>query len=553
MNEMEMALLVDKAKLWIDNCLEKEEISRELNRIASNPNELVEAFGKELIFGTSGMRGIMGYGSNRMNEFVVARASKGLGNYLKKKYSSLKSEEIKVIIAYDTRLNSEFFAEVTYSVLRDMGIKAFMVNKAAPVSYLSYTILKTNSHMGVMITASHNPKFYNGYKVYNQWGYQILDDEDGAILDEISDIPYFETEIVEATAIDYVDNDLIDEFLDEIHTSMSKCSKTDSKSLNIVYTPLNGAGRDFVLSGLRKAGFFNIITVESQMDADGNFTTCPVPNPEKIAAYNEAFKVFDRKNGDIIIATDPDCDRVGVALYKGNMKVLLSGNQLGLLILDYILNCKVFKDGQIITSIVSSPLVDKIAAEHEASVIRTLTGFKHMGEKILSLEKEDKLDSFVFAFEESNGYLAWDFIRDKDGVSTAVLVAEMADYYKSLGMTLLDKLEDLYRKYGTCHDKTKNFFFEGIDGNEKMAGIMDYFRDYLGNFIAGIEIVNRIDYLKDDTALKANVIEYELRDGTRFLVRPSGTEPKLKIYLFGNKDTRKTEEAIKSVIDKFYN
>ncbi|MDD7511387.1 MAG: phospho-sugar mutase [Peptostreptococcaceae bacterium] len=553
MNEMEMALLVDKAKLWIDNCLEKEEISRELNRIASNPNELVEAFGKELIFGTSGMRGIMGYGSNRMNEFVVARASKGLGNYLKKKYSSLKSEEIKVIIAYDTRLNSEFFAEVTYSVLRDMGIKAFMVNKAAPVSYLSYTILKTNSHMGVMITASHNPKFYNGYKVYNQWGYQILDDEAGAILDEISDIPYFETEIVEATAIDYVDNDLIDEFLDEIHTSMSKCSKTDSKSLNIVYTPLNGAGRDFVLSGLRKAGFFNIITVESQMDADGHFTTCPVPNPEKIAAYNEAFKVFDRKNGDIIIATDPDCDRVGVALYKGNMKVLLSGNQLGLLILDYILNCKVFKDGQIITSIVSSPLVDKIAAEHEASVIRTLTGFKHMGEKILSLEKEDKLDSFVFAFEESNGYLAWDFIRDKDGVSTAVLVAEMADYYKSLGMSLLDKLEDLYRKYGTCHDKTKNFFFEGIDGNEKMAGIMDYFRDYLGNFIAGIEIVNRIDYLKDDTALKANVIEYELRDGTRFLVRPSGTEPKLKIYLFGNKDTRKTEEAIKSVIDKFYN
>ncbi|SFE10186.1 phosphoglucomutase [Peptostreptococcaceae bacterium pGA-8] len=553
MNEMEMALLVDKAKLWIDNCLEKEEISRELNRIASNPNELVEAFGKELIFGTSGMRGIMGYGSNRMNEFVVARASKGLGNYLKKKYSSLKSEEIKVIIAYDTRLNSEFFAEVTYSVLRDMGIKAFMVNKAAPVSYLSYTILKTNSHMGVMITASHNPKFYNGYKVYNQWGYQVLDDEAGAILDEISDIPYFETEIVEATAIDYVDNELIDEFLDEIHTSISKCSKTDSKSLNIVYTPLNGAGRDFVLSGLRKAGFFNIITVESQMDADGNFTTCPVPNPEKIAAYNEAFKVFDRKNGDIIIATDPDCDRVGVALYKGNMKVLLSGNQLGLLILDYILNCKVFKDGQIITSIVSSPLVDKIAAEHEASVIRTLTGFKHMGEKILSLEKEDKLDSFVFAFEESNGYLAWDFIRDKDGVSTAVLVAEMADYYKSLGMTLLDKLEDLYRKYGTCHDKTKNFFFEGIDGNEKMAGIMDYFRDYLGNFIAGIEIVNRIDYLKDDTALKANVIEYELRDGTRFLVRPSGTEPKLKIYLFGNKDTRKTEEAIKSVIDKFYN
>ncbi len=553
MNEMEMALLVDKAKLWIDNCLEKEEISRELNRIASNPNELVEAFGKELIFGTSGMRGIMGYGSNRMNEFVVARASKGLGNYLKKKYSSLKSEEIKVIIAYDTRLNSEFFAEVTYSVLRDMGIKAFMVNKAAPVSYLSYTILKTNSHMGVMITASHNPKFYNGYKVYNQWGYQILDDEAGAILDEISDIPYFETEIVEATAIDYVDNELIDEFLDEIHTSMSKCSKTDSKSLNIVYTPLNGAGRDFVLSGLRKAGFFNIITVESQMDADGNFTTCPVPNPEKIAAYNEAFKVFDRKNGDIIIATDPDCDRVGVALYKGNMKVLLSGNQLGLLILDYILNCKVFKDGQIITSIVSSPLVDKIAAEHEASVIRTLTGFKHMGEKILSLEKEDKLDSFVFAFEESNGYLAWDFIRDKDGVSTAVLVAEMADYYKSLGITLLDKLEDLYRKYGTCHDKTKNFFFEGIDGNEKMAGIMDYFRDYLGNFIAGIEIVNRIDYLKDDTTLKANVIEYELRDGTRFLVRPSGTEPKLKIYLFGNKDTRKTEEAIKSVIDKFYN
>lgn len=553
MNEMEMALLVDKAKLWIDNCLEKEEILRELNRIASNPNELVEAFGKELIFGTSGMRGIMGYGSNRMNEFVVARASKGLGNYLKKKYSSLKSEEIKVIIAYDTRLNSEFFAEVTYSVLRDMGIKAFMVNKAAPVSYLSYTILKTNSHMGVMITASHNPKFYNGYKVYNQWGYQILDDEAGAILDEISDIPYFETEIVEATAIDYVDNELIDEFLDEIHTSMSKCSKTDSKSLNIVYTPLNGAGRDFVLSGLRKAGFFNIITVESQMDADGNFTTCPVPNPEKIAAYNEAFKVFDRKNGDIIIATDPDCDRVGVALYKGNMKVLLSGNQLGLLILDYILNCKVFKDGQIITSIVSSPLVDKIAAEHEASVIRTLTGFKHMGEKILSLEKEDKLDSFVFAFEESNGYLAWDFIRDKDGVSTAVLVAEMADYYKSLGITLLDKLEDLYRKYGTCHDKTKNFFFEGIDGNEKMAGIMDYFRDYLGNFIAGIEIVNRIDYLKDDTTLKANVIEYELRDGTRFLVRPSGTEPKLKIYLFGNKDTRKTEEAIKSVIDKFYN
>lgn len=533
---------------WKAKCFNLPEVLDALKDIEYNSEEMADAFGRELTFGTSGLRGIMGYGPARMNEYVVARATAGLRNYIGKHF-----DNPKVIIGFDSRLNSRFFAEVAYSILENSGVEVIIFDKPIPVSLLSYGILQNKCSMGIMVTASHNPKVYNGYKVYNQFGYQIVEDEAEDIFAEIQSIGYFDNEINEPNSFNLVVEDLESKFLDDIFNASVKYDKSKEKELKIIYTPLNGGGINYVPEILHKGGFNDIIIVESQSELDGKFPTCPVPNPEKIGAYNEAFKYLDKFNGDLIIATDPDCDRVGVAVYKGNTKVLLTGNQLGLLLFDYLCQFKPTEAICGIRSIVTTPLVDKIGERYGVEVLKTLTGFKHMGKVIQRFDDEKKRDKFLFAFEESNGYLFCNFLRDKDGVSSSLLVAQMADYYKEQGISLIERLEALYDEYGTYHDKTKNFFFEGLGGIEKMNSVMAYFRTHVGNFFGGIEITSKIDYLKEDSATKSDVMEFTLRENGKFIIRPSGTEPKLKVYFFGNKDTRKIEDEVKKIITKFYN
>ncbi|XVG95074.1 phospho-sugar mutase [Eubacteriales bacterium KG127] len=545
---------------WIDKTKNSIEDQINLTNLLEDDRELYDSFNSEIRFGTSGLRGIMGIGPNRMNKYVVSRATRGLGSYINRTFA-VENKKPKVIISYDTRNNSKEFAIITARVLIDMDIEAVMFSEATPVPVLSYAIRELNSDMGVIITASHNPKIYNGYKVYNNQGHQIVGEEAQEIMSEIQNWDYFDLpkDIREPQTIlpnikcRYLDNTI--EFIKKLHSNMESSANGD---LKVVYTPLNGSGRDFVLDGLNNRGFNQVILVPSQEMPDGNFPTCPVPNPEKIAAYNEAFYTLDKEKGDLIIATDPDSDRVGVALYFDGVKKILTGNQIGILLFDYLCGRmeaigETLKEKIAMRSLVSTALFDKIAESHGISVIKTLTGFKHMGKLMCDMEKAGNIDDFFFAFEESNGFLFNPVVRDKDGVASTILIAEMASYYKSVGKTLNQRLMEIYDQYGHYSDKTENYIFTGVEGKDIMDGIMEYFRIQIKGFLGGIEILNKIDYLTIDSELKEDIIEFELRDNGTFIIRPSGTEPKIKVYFFGNRDTRRLESEVGNIIDKFRN
>lgn len=545
---------------WIDKTKNSREDQISLTNLLEDDRELYDSFNSEIRFGTSGLRGIMGIGPNRMNKYVVSRATRGLGSYINRTFA-IEDRKPKVIISYDTRNNSKEFAIITAQVLADMDIEAVMFSEATPVPVLSYAIRELNSDMGVIITASHNPKIYNGYKVYNNQGHQIVGEEAREIMRDIQNWDYFDLpKVIKAPETvlpnikyKYLENNI--EFIKKLHCNMES---PDNGDLKVVYTPLNGSGRDFVLDGLRQRGFNQVILVPSQEMPDGNFPTCPVPNPEKIAAYNEAFYTLDKEQGDLIIATDPDSDRVGVALYFDGVKKILTGNQIGILLFDYLCNRmealgEPLKGKIAMRSLVSTALFDKIAESHGIVVRKTLTGFKHMGKLMCDMEKLGNINDFFFAFEESNGFLFNPVVRDKDGVASAILIAEMASYYKSVGKTLNQRLVEIYDQYGHYHDKTENYIFTGVEGKDIMDGIMEYFRIQIKGFLGGIEILNKIDYLTIDSELKEDIIEFELRDNGTFIIRPSGTEPKIKAYFFGNRDTRRLESEVGNIIDKFCN
>ena len=441
---------------WLANTEDDKETYEELLALGNNEEELIDSFYTNLKFGTSGLRGIIGPGTNRINQLVIRRITQGLANYLNKNY-----QEPSVVIAYDSRKKSKVFAEETARVLRGNNLEVYIYPEIAPVPLLSYSITHLNCTMGIMITASHNPKIFNGYKVYNNHGYQIVGDVPRLILEEINRLDYFDEIKSKDTGIHYIGSHIPTGFVEDIKKmSLVGGRKGQLKDLKIVYTPLNGAGSRYVQRVFDEIGMRNYKVVEVQEKPDENFSTCPVPNPEKITAYNEAFKTLDKVKGDLIIATDPDCDRIGAALYNGDMKVLLTGNQLGVLIFDYMCHLKQPKKGQIvIKSIVTTPLIEKIAASYSLRVINTLTGFKYIGEIITYLEAEGRLDEFYFGLEESNGYLMSPFIRDKDGVSGAMITAEMAAFHKAQGKNLMERLYEIYDEYGLCIDKTRNYFF----------------------------------------------------------------------------------------------
>lgn len=533
---------------WLEQSEGDIQLQQELKQLADNEEERIDSFYTDLRFGTSGIRGIIGAGTNRMNEYVVRRTTQGLADYL-----NAHCKKPSIVIAYDSRKKSKVFALETARTLRGNDIEVFLFPEIAPVSLLSYAIGRLHCSMGIMITASHNPKIFNGYKVYNQNGYQIVGEEAEQISEAIDQLDYFEGIKVSEEGISCVDQQVCDDFIAKIASFSLLPSQRDIlNKLSVVYTPLNGAGNRYVRQVLSDIGFENLTMVPAQENPDENFATCPTPNPEKITAYTESFKILDQIGGDVIIATDPDSDRVGLCLLYDDMKVLLTGNQLGILIFDYLCQMRNPLPGQVvIKSIVSTPLIEKMAEKYGLQVINTLTGFKYIGELITALSDQGQEEAYFFGFEESNGYLVDPFIRDKDGVSSAMIAVEMAAYHKAQGKNLIERLLEIYEEFGTCRDKTRNYFFEGPYGAMAMKSLMNHFRRDIDESIGGRRILKKKDYMKATGLPKADVVEFILEGGARFIIRPSGTEAKIKVYLFETENNTKLEKAIENIVETY--
>ena len=530
-------LIMTQIEKWKNSPVMTEE---EKNELAGMTDEqLVSAFSSDLEFGTAGLRGVMGLGTARMNVYVIRRATKGLAVYLKNHF-----EEPKVAISYDSRNNSRRFAEAAAGVLAKAGIKTYMYAEMMPVPVLSYTTRYLNCDAGIMITASHNPKQYNGYKVYAATGGQILDAAADEILAEImkldmfEDVDYFSFEEALENGCEFVPEEVYNSFLAEAEAASQF---SDERDIEIVYTPLNGSGARPVQDILARNGFDKVSVVKEQLEPDGDFPTCPSPNPEKVEVYDLAVALAKEKNADIIVATDPDCDRVGVMAKKGDEFVLITGNQLGILFTDYIAGRTENPETKtMVTSVVSTPMVNRMAESYGIGMRRTLVGFKYIGEQIDLLK-----DGYMFGFEESNGYLVGQYARDKDGVVAAKMACQMAAYYKAQGRTLIDVLDDLYARFGHCVDQTVSVDLDDISrARDIMAAIAT--REAAEKVFG--EVSGFINYSTDETGLpKTNMIQIEKEDGTRVIVRPSGTEPKIKVYIGVRENNM--EEAEKSLKD----
>lgn len=540
---------------WCALAKQDREIASELAEMATDETRIEDAFFQALEFGTGGLRGILGAGTNRMNIYTVARATAGLAAYL----NETASREKKVAIGYDTRLNSRLFAETAARVLIACGIRVEIFSKPFPTPMLSYAVRDLGCAGGIMITASHNPAVYNGYKVYGADGCQITDGAAAKILQRILARDYFDvlpkesfSDGVADGGISVISDDLYDRYIRAVsELSLLYGDKAD-QTISIVYTPLNGTGYEPVMRILRENGYRNMTVVEEQATPNGNFPTCPYPNPELPESLSLALSYQKNLQADLLLATDPDCDRVGVSVKTSNGYRLLSGNEIGILLLDYILAQKK-KHGKLppsplaVKTIVTTGLATKIAEEYGIGLVDVLTGFKYIGEKIGGLEAQGTLDRFLFGFEESCGYLNGTHCRDKDGVNAALLIAEMTAFYKARGWTLKDRLDALYQKYGYVKNTLASYTLNGMDGVRKMQTLMSYLRGEVDSF-AGIP-VEKLDDFKNGIAdlPRSDVVRFCLSDGSTVIVRPSGTEPKIKIYIevYGE-----TEEQAQDLTDR---
>lgn len=506
--------------------------------------ELEDRFYKDLNFGTGGLRGVMGAGTNRMNSFTIKKASLGLGNYLNKK----GVENPSVVIAYDTRNNSKKFAQDTASILTDLGIKSYIFQDPTPTPILSFAVRHLNSSAGVVITASHNPKEYNGFKVYNNEGGQLVPSEANEVIEEVNQVTDFsQLELYKGNKalLQWIGDDVINAYLEEA----TKQSFIDS-GIQVTYTPLHGSGLEPVKRILTK---HQVSLVDSQIDLNGDFPTVSSPNPEDPQALKKAIAEARENGSDLVLGTDPDCDRVGVAVKHNGEFDLLTGNQIGALLVDYVLQHSNITDKTtVIKTIVTNELGAEIARKKNLTVLETLTGFKFIGEKMNQFEK-DKSGEFLIGYEESYGYLAGTHARDKDGVVSSLLICDMAAYYKSQGLTLIDKLDELYKEYGYYLDKLDSLTYQGKDGLEKIKSIMELARDY------GEELLPNITNLKDysvgiDNLPKSNVLKLNMENGTWIAIRPSGTEPKIKFYYSINSENRDEADLelknIKEILEK---
>lgn len=529
-------------------------VAEQLREMTSE--EMEEAFYRNLAFGTGGLRGKLGAGTNRMNIYTVAKASQGLANYLLKHNAALT-----VVIGYDSRLQSDEFSRTAASVFAENRIRVHIWSVLNPVPTVSFAIRMLGASAGVMITASHNPAQYNGYKVYGADGCQITSRAAAEILTEIEQLDIFtDVKIGDHTAL--TSSGWIQEIPDCVMSAYIEAVKQQSvlfgdpvdRDVKIVYSPLNGTGRVPVQRVLREAGYRNIQVVAEQEMPDGNFPTCPYPNPEIPEAMQLGLENARKSGADLLLATDPDCDRVGIAVKNAcGEYVLLSGNETGILLLDYICAQRVrhgmMPDGPVmVKTIVTMDLGERIAAHYGVETRNVLTGFKYIGEQIGLLEKEGRANRYIFGFEESYGYLSGTYVRDKDGVNAAFLICEMFSFYKTRGIRLTDKLEELYRTYGYCLNTLHSWVLEGAAGYARMQELMGRFRSGM-NQIASQKVLRVVDYAQGIEGLpKSDVLKFFLAGNSSFVVRPSGTEPKLKIYISVSAENRAKAEQLEMQI-----
>ncbi len=533
---------------WLKNATADTDIAVELKTL--DDTQIEDAFYRDLTFGTGGLRGVIGAGTNRMNVYTVAKASQGLADYLKKNFT-----HPSVSIGYDSRIKSEMFAKVAAGVFAANDVQVNIWPVLMPVPMVSFATRYLHTSAGVMITASHNPSKYNGYKVYGADGCQITTEVAAKILNEIEKLDIFsdvkssgfETGIVTGN-IKYISDKVYTAFVNEVKKQSVLFDEKVNKDIAIVYSPLNGTGLKPVTRTLKEAGYTNVTVVKEQEQPDGNFPTCPYPNPEIKETMALSIEYAKKSNADLLLATDPDCDRVGVAVKnKMGEYELLNGNQTGMLLLDYICNQRIKHDKMpddpvMVKTIVTTDMGELIASHYGLRTINVLTGFKFIGEQIGKLEQQGKMDNYVFGFEESYGYLTGNYVRDKDGIDGAYMICEMFSYYATRGISLLDKLDELYKTYGYCMNTLHSYEFNGSAGFTKMQSIMQTFRENITEF-AGKRVIKLLDYtLGLDGLPKSDVLKFLLEDNCSLVVRPSGTEPKLKVYISVNAETEKNAE-----------
>ena len=554
----------EEYNFWLENVNPDEKA--ELLEIAGNDNEIKDRFYKSLEFGTAGIRGVIGIGLNRMNSYVVARATQGLANQLKK--SNPQKTDLKVTIAYDSRIKSDEFAKTAARVLAANGIKALIFSELKPVPELSFSVRFKNADAGIAVTASHNPAKYNGYKVYGSDGAQIGPDIASIVLEEIEKTPMFGgaklidfDEGVKSGMIEIMGEDVEEKYLDEVQKQCANPDliKKSGKDMTFIYTPFHGSGLKPVTKIFKRVGFDNVVVVKEQELPDGNFPTVEFPNPEYKKSFEIAEEYAKKYDADLIIGTDPDADRCGIMI-KGEdgEYISLTGNQTGLLLTEYILEGKkalgtLPQDGFVVKSIVTTNIVKEICAFYGVEMMDVLTGFKFIGEKIKEAEASGK-GTYLFGFEESYGYLAGTYARDKDAVVASMLIAEMALFYREKGLSLYNQLQNVYKKYGFYNEFVVSANFEGIEGAEKMKNIMEGLhtnppKEFGGKKVLAVrdyKASTRTDYesgkVEEILLPKSDVIYLELEDNNNFIVRPSGTEPKIKLYcMLRGKDKEEAE------------
>ena len=557
--------------LWLEKAVADPDLKKELLSIKGNDDEILDRFYRELEFGTAGLRGVIGAGTNRMNYYTVGRATQGLADFLNKHF-----DKPSIAIGYDSRIKSEYFSVEAAKTLAANGIKVYLYKELEPTPCLSFAIRHFKTSSGIILTASHNPAKYNGYKCYNENGYQMTDEEAEETYGFIQKVDYFDgiktmdfDEAVEKGLIEYMGQDVIDLFLDEVIKQCVNPGICEKADLNVIYTPLNGTGNKPVRKILDRIGVKKVTVVPQQENPDGNFPTCPFPNPEIKQAFECALELAKSVKPDLLLATDPECDRVGIAVNDGNGEYqLMSGNEVGAMLLNYLLSQKkeqgkLSENSIAVKSFVSTDLAEVIAKKYNCTFKNLLTGFKYIGELITQLEKEGKADNFVMGFEESYGYLAGTHARDKDAVVASMLICEMAAYYKTKGKTLIDVMNELYDEFGYYCNTVQSYTFEGASGMQKMADIMDGLRVNVPVQFAGYKVTKIDDYktsistavdTKEESKItlpKSNVLAYTLTDGNKVIVRPSGTEPKIKAYItaIGTSEDNATEIANKLLKD----
>lgn len=554
---------------WRKNAVDDPDLQSELSAIENDAEAIQDRFYRDLAFGTGGLRGVIGAGTNRMNIYTVRKATQGLANYVKEAFS-----EPSVAISYDSRIKSTDFAKAAAEVLAANGVKVHIYTELKPTPMLSFAVRALHCSAGIMVTASHNPAKYNGYKAYGSDGCQMTIDAADAVLAKINALDIFNDvkhmpfdEALAAGMISYIGDDVIEDYFRNVLAQGINTDLCAKSGLKIVYTPLNGTGNKPVRTILNRIGIQEVTVVKEQENPDGNFTTCPYPNPEIREALQLGLQYCDQVKPDLLLATDPDADRVGIAVPDGKGGyALFSGNEVGAMLLEYICEQRIQKGTMpkhpvAVKTIVTTDIVEAICKAYGVELIEVLTGFKFIGEQIGFLEAKGEEERYIFGFEESYGYLAGSYVRDKDAVVASMLICEMAAYYRTKGISMMQARENLYQKYGVYVHAQHSFTFEGESGMIRMQNIMEHLRTHRPEQIDNLKVIQFADYEKQvsidlttgtETTItlpQSNVLSFTLEQGAKVIIRPSGTEPKIKAYYTTTAATEAEAAAKKDELD----